>query len=249
VKLAVCTQKGGVGKTTTAVNLSACLAKLGKSVLLIDADPQAAATSGLGFQRAEKTIYDALLGKCRAEDAILKTGVDGLELLPSCIDLAAAELELADAKDREFRLAKTIFGIRRDFVIIDTPPNLGLMTVSALVASDAVLIPVQAEYYPLEGLAHLLRFLKALESRLGRGLRKMVLITMFDSRLKICREVEKQLRSFLKDSVLKTVIPRNVRLAEAPSHGKPVILYDPSCPGARAYMRLAEEVISIAEGR
>lgn len=160
------------------MNLSACLAKLGKSVLLIDADPQAAATSGLGFQRVEKTIYDVLLGRCGAEDAILKTEVNGLELLPSCIDLAAAELELGDAKDREFRLAKAVSGIKKDFLIIDTPPNLGLMTVSALVASDAVLIPVRAEYYPLEDFAHLLRFLKALESKLGRGLRKMVLIAV-----------------------------------------------------------------------
>jgi chromosome partitioning protein len=198
------------------VNLSACLAKLGKSVLLIDADPQAATTSGLGFQRAERTIYDVLLGRCSGARA-------------------------RRCKGQGIQACKGYFRDQKGL------PDNRHSAVSALLASDAVLIPVQAEYYPLEGLAHLLRFLKTLESRLGRGLRKMVLITMFDSRLKICREVEKQLRSFLKDSVLKTVIPRNVRLAEAPSHGKPVILYDPSCLGARAYMRLAEEVISIAE--
>ena len=249
MRIAVCTQKGGVGKTTTAVNLSACLARLGRSVLLVDADPQAASTSGLGFQKVDRTIYDVLLGSCAAEDAVLRTEVEGLELLPSCIDLAAAEIELADAKDREFRLSRALSGIKRDFIIFDTPPNLGLMTVSSLIASDAVLIPVQAEYYPLEGLAHLLRFLDALESRLGRELRRMVLITMFDSRLRICREVEKQLRDFLKSAVLKTVIPRNVRLAEAPSHGKPIILYDPLCSGAKAYMKLAREVLEVAEGR
>ena len=246
--LAVSNQKGGVGKTTTSVNLAASLARRGQRVLLVDLDPQGNASSGLGSPRSDLTmgVYDALLEYRDADSVRTPTSVDGLELLPATADLVGAEVELVDAPRREFRLRKALQHLRDgyDWVIIDCPPSLGLLTVNALAAADAVLIPLQAEYYAMEGLGDLVRTILAVQKGMNPDLRREgIVITMTDTRNKLCREVERQARAVFGAEVFETSIPRNVRLGEAPSHGRSVIDYDPRSPGALAYLALADELL------
>ena len=247
--LAVVNQKGGVGKTTTAVNLGASLAAHERKVLLVDLDPQGNATSGLGISREQNerpTVYHALLGEADARSAVLPTDVPHLFVLPSGSDLVGAELELVAGERREWRLREALEGLRDgyEYVLIDCPPSLGLLTVNALVAADRVLVPLQCEYYALEGLGSLLRTIdlvkKSLKPELGI---EGVVLTMFDARNNLARQVMKDVRANLPGQVYETVIPRNVRLSEAPSHGRPAILYDIESKGAQSYLQLAEEML------
>ncbi|GAC1336524.1 MAG: AAA family ATPase [Myxococcales bacterium] len=249
--LAIANQKGGVGKTTTAVNLSASLAASEKRVLLVDLDPQGNATSGLGLKREEvsdqPTIYHALLGEHDARSAVVETEVPHLSLLPSDPDLVGAELELVSVMARESRLQKALASLRGefDYVILDCPPSLGLLTINALVAADRVLVPLQCEYYALEGLGSLLRTIELIRANLNRELElDGVLLTMFDARNNLARQVTRDVEANMPGRVYKTVIPRNVRLSEAPSHGRPVILYDIESKGAQSYLALAGEMLS-----
>jgi len=249
--VAVCNQKGGVGKTTTAINLSAYLALFGKEVLLVDLDPQANATIGLGFTTKEVKVsmYDVFTGEKTIEECVLRTEVENLYLAPSKIDLAGAEIELVNEVGRELILRKALkrVGKEFDYIIVDSPPNLGLFTLNALVACENVLVPIQAEYFPLEGLGHLLKLAKVIEDRLDLKIRFRYLLTMVDKRTRLGREVVEEVRKNLGERVFKTEIPRNIKLAEAPSHGKPIPLYDPNCTGALAYKKLAEEVVQLEE--
>jgi chromosome partitioning protein len=246
--IAIANQKGGVGKTTTAINLSSSLASTGKRILLIDIDPQGNATNGFGFEqnKLEKTTYEVLIGKEEIEDAILQTEIPNLSLLPANINLVGAEIELVNFVGREKILKQRIAPIKNqyDFIIIDCPPSLGLLTVNALTCADSVLIPVQCEYYALEGLSKLLNTIhmvrKALNPELGI---EGVLLTMFDSRLRLSNQVAAEIWKLFGDKAFKTVINRNVRLSEAPSHGKPIILYDPSSVGCKNYLDLAKEIL------
>jgi chromosome partitioning protein len=249
--LAIANQKGGVGKTTTAVNLSASLAASEKRVLLVDLDPQGNATSGLGLKREEAedhpTIYHALLGEHDARSAVVDTEIPHLSLLPSDPDLVGAELELVSVLARESRLQSALASLRGeyDYVILDCPPSLGLLTINALVAADRVLVPLQCEYYALEGLGSLLRTIELIRANLNRELQvDGVVLTMFDSRNNLARQVTRDVESNLPGRVYKTVIPRNVRLSEAPSHGRPIILYDIESKGAQSYLALAGEMLS-----
>jgi chromosome partitioning protein len=247
-KICICNQKGGVGKTTTAVNLSTYLSSMGRKTLLIDMDPQSATTSGIGIDKSklDRTIYDVLLGECSIKDVIVKTQVENLDIVPSNMDLAGAEVELSNEVGREFILRDAIADLDGyDYLIVDSPPNLGVLTLNAMIACENLLVPVQAEYYALEGLAQLLRTAELITRRLRIPLKIRFLITMYDKRTRICDDVANQLREYFGDRVFKTVIPRNVRLAEAPSYGKPILLYDPNCKGAIAYKKLAEEVDSV----
>ena len=246
--VAISNQKGGVGKTTTTVNLAAGLAALGRRVLVIDLDPQGNASSGLGYPRAkvDAGLYDVLFELRDIDSVLLPTSHERLHLLPATRDLVGAELELVAETNRERKLRKTISDVRDryDDVLIDCPPSLGLLTVNALVASDAVLIPLQAEYYAMEGLGELLRTINAVRKSLNPDLqREGIVITMTDTRNNLCREVEEQARSLFGVGVLRTVIPRNIRLGEAPSFGQPIVQYDPRSAGARAYVSLAEELL------
>jgi len=242
IRICVCNQKGGVGKTTTAINLSAYLALRGRRVLLIDTDPQAAATSGLGIENPEVTIYDVLVDG-RLDEAITETEVEGLRLVPSSVDLAGAEIELANEVGREFLLRDVLDGLEGyDYIVVDSPPSLGILTLNGIIACGNVLVPIQAEYYALEGLAQLLNTTKLIEKRLRIPIKTRFLITMYDTRTKLSEEVKRQVLEHLGDRVFKTVIPRNVKLAEAPSFGKPIALYAPDSKGAIAYRKLAEEV-------
>lgn len=245
--IAVLNQKGGVGKTTTAINLGACLAKAGKRVLIVDFDPQANATSGLGFtkENLETTSYDILFKPHEIVTAIQETETPGLSIIPTNAGLASAEVELVDKLQRELFLKQALVGLTYDYVLIDCPPALGLLTVNALAAADKLLIPVQAEYYALEGLSQLLSVMQRVRQGLNTELELMgVVVTMYDSRTSLSEQVHKELQKHFGDKLFKTTIPRNVRLAEAPSYGKPVADHDKWSKGARAYKQLAKEVLS-----
>ena len=242
-------QKGGVGKTTTCVNMSAYLATMGYKTLLIDLDPQGNATSGLGFSKSEvkNSIYNVMIDETPIEDSVIKTCVDNLDILPSSIDLAGAEVELVYVKEREKVLRKVLEKAKNtyDFIMIDCPPSLGLLTINALASADTVIIPIQSEYYALEGLSQLMNTIKLVIKHLNPSLKiEGVVLTMSDNRAIISRQISEEIRKFFGKRVYKTVIPRNIRLAEAPSHGVPILMHDTKCTGARAYLALAEEFIS-----
>lgn len=246
--IAIANQKGGVGKTTTSVNLSACLAHLGKKVLLIDTDPQGNATSGVGVNKGDvqQCIYDILIDDVDINDVVLPTKVENLEVIPATISLAGAEIELVSTISREVRMKHAIQKIKEDYdyVIIDCPPSLGLLTINALTASDSILIPVQCEYYALEGLSQLLSTIRLVQKHLNEDLMiDGVLLTMFDARTNLGIQVIEEVKKYFQDKVYKTVIPRNVRLSEAPSHGEPIIIYDSKSRGAEMYVELAKEVV------
>jgi chromosome partitioning protein len=250
---AVANQKGGVGKTTTAVNLATALAACGRRVLIIDLDPQGNASTGIGLEESQRGpgIYAVLLAGLALADSVSATQVPNLDIVPATVDLSAAEVELVDQAKRESRLRDALAGIagRWDYILIDCPPALGLLTVNALVAADSVLVPLQTEFYALEGLSHLLRTIERVRRALNPRLDLQgIVLTMFDRRNNLSGLVAADVRSFLGKRVYETVIPRNVRVSEAPSHGKPVLLYDLRCPGAQAYARLAREVLRREEG-
>lgn len=245
--IAVANQKGGVGKTTTAINLAASIAVNEKKVLLIDLDPQANSTSGLGFEKNYPGVYDLLIRNAQAENLVLKTQLEHLDLIPSNIDLVGAEVELVDLENREKVLTLSIRTIRHkyDFIIIDCPPSLGLLTLNGLTAADSVIIPVQCEYFALEGLGQLLNTINIVKKHFNPHLEiEGVLLTMFDSRLKLSHQVADEVRKYFGDKVYKTVITRNVKLSEAPSHGRPVLLYDAQALGSQNYLQLAAEILS-----
>ncbi len=247
--IAIANQKGGVGKTTTAVNVSACLAEVGKSTLLIDIDPQANATSGLGIDpnQVDLTIYEALIEEITIEDALVSTSVDGLDLIPSHIRLTGAELELVAMIGREKKLQQALESIREEyeFVLVDCPPSLGLLTLNTLTAADSVIIPIQCEYYALEGLGKLLNTIRLVQKHLNPNLDiEGVLLTMFDSRLNLSKQVAEEARRFFDDKVYVTKIMRNVRLGEAPSFGMPIIQYDILSTGAENYISLTKEIVA-----
>ena len=247
--IAFSTQKGGVGKTTTCVNMSAYLATKGYKCLVVDLDPQGNATSGLGFAKSEvkRSVYNVMIDDMPIEDACLKTCVEGLDILPSNIDLAGAEVELVYMKDREHVLSRILDKARKsyDFITIDCPPSLGLLTINALSASDTVIIPIQSEYYALEGLSQLMNTIKLVVKHLNASLKiEGVVLTMSDNRAIISRQISAEIKKFFGKRVYDTAIPRNIRLAEAPSHGVPIMLHDTRCSGAKAYLQLTEEFLS-----
>src|SRR5262245_56025933 len=246
--IAIASQKGGVGKTTTAINLGASLAQQGRRVLLLDIDPQGNATSGLGVNGNDQptTIYEALIGQTELRQSVMATALANLDLVPAGQRLSGAEVELVGLIARETRLKTCLAPLRNeyDFILIDGPPSLGLLTVNALTAADSVLIPLQCEYLALEGLTQLIGAIRLVQDHLNPALRiEGVLLTMYDARLSLSKQVADEARKFFSDRVYKTVIPRNVRLSEAPSFGKPIVLYDPHSSGAESYRELAKEVL------
>lgn len=252
--IAIANQKGGVGKTTTSINLSACLAEAGMKVLVVDIDPQGNATSGLGVEKneLENTIYELFVGECELSDCLIENVLDNLSVLPSNVNLSGAEIDLIGIEKREFLLKKYITPIRDnyDFIIIDCPPSLNILTVNAMTTADTVLVPIQCEYYALEGLSQLIHTINLVKQRLNPELEmEGVVFTMYDARTNLSLEVVENVKKNLKQNVYKTIIPRNIRLAEAPSHGLPINLYDSKSVGAENYRLLAQEVIYNDEGK
>lgn len=251
--ISIANQKGGVGKTTTAVNISAILAKKGKKVMLIDADPQGNASSGLGLEKdMENSLYDVLINDLSIKDTLQNTEIKTLKVCPSNMDLAGAEVELVSEMSREQRLKEKLDEVKEeyDFVIIDCPPSLGLITLNAFTASDSVLIPVQCEYFALEGLGQLLNTINLVKKHLNKSLEiEGAVLTMYDMRTNLSNQVVKEVKRYFEDKVYKTVIPRNIKLSEAPSFGMPIILYDAKSKGARAYEKLARELSKNTEER
>lgn len=246
--IAIANQKGGVGKTTTAVNLAACLAAQDRKVLLIDSDPQGNATSGLGFDKRDirKCVYDAIINDVPMQEVIRKTAYNNLDIVPATIQLAGAEIELVSLMNREGRLKNSLERVKHDYdyVIIDCPPSLGLLTINGLTAASSVMIPIQCEFYALEGVSMLMNTIQLVQRNLNPALKlEGVVMTMFDSRTNLAMEVVEEVRKYFKTKMYTTIIPRNVRLGEAPSHGQPIIDYDGKSKGAQVYMELAQEVI------
>ncbi len=247
-------QKGGVGKTTTCVNMAAYLATFGKKVLLVDLDPQGNATTGFGFSKSQlkKSVYNVMIEEESVNDNILDTEIEGLTLLPSNIDLAGAEVELVYKKNREKVLKSALDKVKSnyDYILIDCPPSLGLLTINALAGADSVIIPIQSEYYALEGLSQLMNSISLVRSHLNRNIKvEGVVLTMYDGRSTISKQISAEIKKYFTKKLYEIVIPRNIRLSEAPSHGKPIILHDPKCMGARAYSALTEEFLKKTEGK
>ena len=250
--IAVANQKGGVGKTTTAINLSSCLASLGKKVLAIDMDPQGNMTSGLGIDKneVEYTVYELILGQVGIEKVICKDALENLDVLPTNINLSAAEIELIGVEEKEFIIRKEVDKVKKnyDFIVIDCPPSLSMLTINAMTTADSVLVPIQCEYYALEGLSQLIHTIDLVKERLNPELKiEGVVFTMYDARTNLSLQVVENVKDNLQQTIYKTIIPRNIRLAEAPSHGLPINLYDPKSSGAESYMLLAEEVSNKGE--
>lgn len=251
--IAIANQKGGVGKTTTAVNLAACLAKLGKKVLLIDIDPQGNSTSGLGIdkRRCEKTVYDCLINEENMENVAIETPYENLFVCPSNIELSGAEIDLISVMGRENRLKESIAPIKDeyDYIFIDTPPSLGLITINTMVAADSIIIPIQCEFYALEGVSQLVETIKRVKKALNPDLYiEGIVMTMYDARTNLAIQVVDEVKRFFPEKVYGTIIPRNIRLGEAPGFGRPVIYYDESSRGAESYMLLAREIAEKIEG-
>lgn len=247
--IAIANQKGGVGKTTTAINLSSCLAEKGKKVLIIDMDPQGNTTSGLGIDKnaLENTIYEMIIGECQLEECLLENVFNNLSLIPSNVNLSGAEIELMDIEGKEYIVRGQVNTIRDnyDFVIIDCPPSLSMLTVNAMTTADSVIVPIQCEYYALEGLSQLIHTITLVKKRLNPNLDiEGVVFTMYDARTNLSLQVVENVKNNLHQNIYKTIIPRNIRLAEAPSHGMPINLYDSKSAGAESYKLLAEEVIN-----
>lgn len=245
--ISVANQKGGCGKTTTSINLSTYLALKGKRVLLIDFDPQGAATGGLGVDmwKLQRTIYNVMIDDMNISDVVIHTLVPNLDLAPCNLELSGAEMELSNSMAREYILREKLHGLDYDYILIDSPPSLGLLTINSLTACNMLLIPLQCEYYSLAGMSLLLRVVEKVASKLGNNPKRQILLTMYDTRTSLSRQIANDVKAYFKDEVFKTIIPRNVKLAEAPSFGRPIQLYDPASAGAIAYEQLAEEVINV----